>query len=72
MTQPAMPAHGPSASDAPLTMFGPDFPFAYDDWVAHPVGLGTVPDDARITTLSVYSTPSRRFTIGRTGRPPAR
>lgn len=32
--------------DAPVTIFGPDFPFAYDDWVAHPVGLGTVPDDA--------------------------
>ena len=27
----------------PLTMFGPDFPFAYDDWLAHPAGLGEVP-----------------------------
>ncbi len=27
----------------PLTMFGPDFPFAYDDWIAHPAGLGSVP-----------------------------
>ena len=27
----------------PLTMFGPDFPFAYDDWLAHPAGLGSVP-----------------------------
>jgi tryptophan 2-monooxygenase len=28
---------------APVTMFGPDFPFAYDDWLAHPEGLGSVP-----------------------------
>ncbi|MBQ0865543.1 flavin monoamine oxidase family protein [Streptomyces smyrnaeus] len=27
----------------PLTMFGPDFPFAYDDFLAHPAGLGSVP-----------------------------
>ncbi|WP_118133090.1 NAD(P)/FAD-dependent oxidoreductase [Oceanicella sp. SM1341] len=26
-----------------LTMFGPDFPFAYDDWLAHPAGLGRIP-----------------------------
>ena len=25
-----------------VTMFGPDFPFAYDDWLAHPAGLGSV------------------------------
>lgn len=24
-------------------MFGPDFPFAYDDWLAHPAGLGSLP-----------------------------
>ena len=27
----------------PVTMFGPDFPFAYDDWLAHPAGLGHLP-----------------------------
>ncbi|UJR38796.1 hypothetical protein I4U23_031461 [Adineta vaga] len=27
----------------PLTGFGPDFPFAYDDYLDHPTGLGTVP-----------------------------
>ena len=27
----------------PVTMFGPDFPFAFDDWIAHPSGLGSVP-----------------------------
>ncbi|KXP00565.1 flavin monoamine oxidase family protein [Tsukamurella pseudospumae] len=53
MTQPAMPAHGPSASEAPLTMFGPDFPFAYDDWVTHPDGLGSVPDEALGTEVAV-------------------
>jgi tryptophan 2-monooxygenase len=27
----------------PVTAFGPDFPFAYDDWLKHPAGLGRVP-----------------------------
>jgi tryptophan 2-monooxygenase len=29
----------------PITMFGPDFPFPFDDWLAHPAGLGSVPSD---------------------------
>ncbi|MFJ1709110.1 flavin monoamine oxidase family protein [Kitasatospora sp. NPDC088346] len=33
----------PRGVTAPLTMFGPDFPFAYDDWLRHPAGLGRVP-----------------------------
>ena len=28
---------------APVTMFGPDFPFAFDDWIAHAGGLGSIP-----------------------------
>ncbi|MDT7928841.1 FAD-dependent oxidoreductase [Tepidimonas sp.] len=31
------------APDAPITIFGPDFPFAYDEWLTHPAGLGRVP-----------------------------
>ena len=27
----------------PITVFGPDFPFAYDDWIRHPDGLGEIP-----------------------------
>jgi tryptophan 2-monooxygenase len=30
----------------PVTVFGPDFPFAFDEWLAHPAGLGTLPADA--------------------------
>ena len=33
-------------SDPQITLFGPDFPFAYDDWLAHPSGLGAVPEAA--------------------------
>ena len=29
----------------PLTAFGPDFPFPFDEWIAHPDGLGTIPED---------------------------
>ena len=28
--------------NAPLTVLGPDFPFAYGDWLAHPAGLGAL------------------------------
>jgi len=27
----------------PVTMFGPDFPFGFDDWITHPAGLGSIP-----------------------------
>lgn len=27
------------------TAFGPDFPFAYDDWLHHQAGLGTLPNE---------------------------
>ncbi|PRY48444.1 tryptophan 2-monooxygenase [Geodermatophilus tzadiensis] len=37
----------------PLTMFGPDFPFAYDDWLAHPAGLGEVPAGEHGTEVAV-------------------
>lgn len=33
-------------ADQPITGFGPDFPFAYDDWLSHPSGLGAVPEAA--------------------------
>jgi len=35
----------PSTSPAPkpITHFGPDFPFAFDDWISHPAGLGSLP-----------------------------
>lgn len=39
-----MSAHRPVS--APVTVFGPDFPFAYDDWLAHPGGLGALPEVA--------------------------
>ncbi|MET4432178.1 monoamine oxidase [Mycolicibacterium sp. 624] len=36
--------HDSSTHKPPLTMFGPDFPFAYDGYVAHGDGIGTVPE----------------------------
>ena len=37
----------------PITMFGPDFPFAYDDFVKSPHGIGSVPDDVHGTRVAV-------------------
>ena len=37
-----------SAADVaqrPVTIFGPDFPFAFDDWITHPAGLGSIPQE---------------------------
>lgn len=35
-----------SASEQPpVTLFGPDFTFAFDDWIKHPAGLGQIPAD---------------------------
>jgi tryptophan 2-monooxygenase len=31
------------SSEGPVTIFGPDFPFPFDDWIAHPAGLGSIP-----------------------------
>jgi tryptophan 2-monooxygenase len=31
------------SSEGPVTIFGPDFPFPFDDWITHPDGLGSIP-----------------------------
>ncbi|MBX2883034.1 MAG: NAD(P)/FAD-dependent oxidoreductase [Granulosicoccus sp.] len=36
-----------------VTVFGPDFPFAYDHWVNHRAGIGTVPDHQLGTPVAV-------------------
>lgn len=33
----------PADGKAPITIFGPDFPFPFDDWLEHPAGLGSIP-----------------------------
>ena len=42
-----------TAGLAPLTMFGPDFPFAYDDWLRHPAGLGRLPAERHGSEVAV-------------------
>ena len=51
----AVPAsiHEEHGSQRPITMFGPDFPFGYDDYLAHPAGLGSVPADRHGTEVAV-------------------
>jgi len=37
-------SHGaPGGPPGPVTIFGPDFPFPFDDWITHPAGLGSIP-----------------------------
>src|SRR5688572_17943040 len=42
---PPAPTAAPHVSDQPVTMFGPDFPFPYDDYVTSPRGLGRIPEE---------------------------
>ena len=37
------PNRHPGDGKKPITIFGPDFPFAFDDWIEHPAGLGSIP-----------------------------
>ncbi len=39
--------------EQPITAFGPDFPFAYDDWLKHPAGLGNVPAIAQGSEVAI-------------------
>ena len=41
------------SASAPITIFGPDFPFAYDDWLTHPQGLATLPASAHGTEVAI-------------------
>ena len=53
MTASHAPAVTESADQPPVTYFGPDFPFAYDDWLAHPGGLGALPADRHGTEVAI-------------------
>ncbi len=46
MTQAASRPSESPPSTKPITVFGPDFPFAFDDWLQHPAGLGSLPAEA--------------------------
>ena len=37
----------------PVTLFGPDFPFAYDEWIKHPAGLGVLPEAAHGAKIGI-------------------
>ena len=45
MTAPHAPISSPDPDPRPVTVFGPDFPFPYDDWVRSPLGLGRIPPE---------------------------
>ena len=36
-----------------ISVFGPDFPFAYDDWISHAAGTGTLPPGAWGTEVAI-------------------
>ena len=43
----------PSDNTPPPTIFGPDFPFAYDNWLTHPSGLGSIPTHKHGTRIAI-------------------
>jgi tryptophan 2-monooxygenase len=38
-----IPSLDADREQGPVTIFGPDFPFPFDDWIKHPAGLGLIP-----------------------------
>jgi len=36
-----------------ISVFGPDFPFSYDDWLAHPSGLGHIAQHSHGQTVAI-------------------
>ena len=40
-------------SDKPVTIFGPDFPFAYDNWISHAKGTGSIPSELHGTEIAI-------------------
>jgi monoamine oxidase len=50
---PTSSQHGDLTGEAPVTMFGPDFPFPFADWISHPAGLGVVPPQWHGTEVAV-------------------
>jgi tryptophan 2-monooxygenase len=44
---------GGTGAEQPVTMLGPDFPFAFDDHVRHPAGLGRMPAERYGTEVAV-------------------
>ena len=42
-----------NASQRPYSAIGPDFPFAFDEWLSHDAGLGTVPESAHGTPVAI-------------------
>ncbi len=43
-------------SEKPVTAFGPDFTFAYDDWIEHSSGLGAIPPDRHGAKVAIIGT----------------
>jgi tryptophan 2-monooxygenase len=41
------------AGQLPVTIFGPDFPFPFDDWIEHPTGLGSIPPEHHGSEVAV-------------------
>lgn len=45
--------HPDSHGKKPVTIFGPDFPFPFDDWIEHPAGLGSIPQAAHGSEVAI-------------------
>ncbi|WP_099825102.1 flavin monoamine oxidase family protein [Oceaniglobus indicus] len=47
-----------------MSLFGPDFPFAYDDWIAHPAGIGALPDTAHGAKVAIIGSGAAGIVAG--------
>jgi NADPH-dependent glutamate synthase beta subunit-like oxidoreductase len=47
-----------------LSAFGPDFPFAYDQWLTHPAGLGKIPANRHGENVAIIGAGAAGVTAG--------
>ncbi len=60
----AKPPRREGETGAPVTAFGPDFPFPFDDWLRHPDGLGELPADRLGTEVAIIGAGMAGITAG--------
>ena len=47
-----------------LSAFGPDFPFAYDQWLTHDAGLGSIPAPRHGESVAIIGAGAAGVTAG--------
>jgi tryptophan 2-monooxygenase len=53
-----------ATGERPVTVFGPDFPYAFDDWIRHEAGLGSIPAEKHGARVAVIGAGASGLVVG--------